>query len=142
MTEKDYPENLKALLLEFAKYQKGVRRGTDSTLEAYFHDLDTYFEYMRSEKLDLSKLVFDELMMCGFVIFLRDRHNADSTIQRRFDGVYAFCYFLYKRHGFGPPLTIKDCGIRLKKQPPTQPIRHDEYIEFMRSIKNELSRIK
>ncbi|MEI7849575.1 MAG: site-specific integrase [Chloroflexota bacterium] len=96
MNKEEYPDSLKKLLSEFTVYIKDVRRGAESTIEAYNHDLDTYFEYLQSIGIDLSKPEFSEQLNWGYVTYLRNRKNADSTIQRRFDGQHAFWYFLHK----------------------------------------------
>lgn len=137
-------ENLQNYLTEFYTYLKGVRIATDSTVAAYKHDLDTYFEYLQSKpELASCGFVINERTIRGFVTFLRARGNSDSTVQRRLDGVNAFWKFLHLEHSFDAPKSSRDCGIRLKnKRNPTVNIPRAEYQRFMESVYADLRKIQ
>lgn len=139
-----YSDDLQKLLNEFFAYLKGVRAATDATIAAYKHDIDMYLEYLTS-KPDIApgQFVINERTMRGFAIFLRERDNVDSTIQRRLDGVSAFWKFLHLEHDFDEPKSAKDCGIRLKnKRNPTPSIPRTEYTIFMEAVYDDLRKIK
>lgn len=135
--EPDYRE-------EFTIYLKGVRAATDSTVAAYNHDLDIYQEYLESKPEFASVgFVINERTIRGFVGFLRTRGNAESTIQRRLDGVSAFWKFLHLEYDFDPPKSARDCGIRLKnKRKPTANIPRAQYQTFMEVIYADLRKIQ
>lgn len=144
MTSKIPAENLPSYLTEFYAYLKGVRAATNATIAAYQHDLETYLEYLRS-KPDLvsGEFVINERTIRGFVGFLRARGNAESTIQRRLDGVSAFWKFLHLEYDFDPPKSARDCGIRLKnKRNPSVTIPRAEYQTFMEAIYADLRKIQ
>jgi site-specific recombinase XerD len=137
-------EQLQNLLSEFFVYLKGVRAATDATVAAYKHDLDRYLEYLKSKSdIPQGEFMLNERTMRGFVSFLRVRGNADSTIQRRLDGVSAFWKFLYLEHDFDTPKSARDCGIRLKnKRNPTVYIPRSDYRIFMEAVYVDLPKIK
>jgi site-specific recombinase XerD len=144
MSNKINSEQLQALLSEFFAYLKGVRAATEATIAAYKHDLDMYLEYLKC-KSDITpgEFVLDDRSMRGFVSFLRARGNAESTIQRRLDGVSAFWKFLYLEHDFSAPKSARDCGIRLKnKRNPTVHIPRSDYRIFMEAVYVDLPKIK
>ena len=137
-------EQLQDLLSGFFAYLKGVRDATDATVAAYAHDIDMYLEYLESRPDGTSEeFEINERSMRGFATFLRARENASSTIQRRLDGVSAFWKYLYLEHGFNKPVSVKDCGIRLKnKRNPTNSIPRKEYTQLMEAIYVDLGKIQ
>lgn len=137
-------QRLETILPDFWEYMTGVRAATDSTVAAYKHDINMYLEYLQS-KADITPgmFVLDEHNMRGFAIFLRARGNADSTVQRRLDGVSAFWKFLHVEYGFDEPKSARDCGIRLKnKRNPSVYIPRAEYKTFMEAVYDDLRKIK
>jgi len=137
-------EQLKDLLSEFFTYLKGVRAATDATVAAYRHDLDMYLEYLQSKpELASGEFLINERTIRGFVAFLRARGNADSTVQRRLDGVNAFWKFLHLEYDFNAPKSARDCGIRLKnKRNPSANIPRAEYQLFMETVYADLRKIQ
>jgi site-specific recombinase XerD len=137
-------EQLKNFLFEFFAYLKGVRAATDATVAAYKHDLDMYLEYLQSKpELASGEFVINERTIRGFAAFLRARGNADSTVQRRLDGVNAFWKFLHLEYDFNAPKSARDCGIRLKnKRNPSVNIPRSEYQTFMEAIYDDLRKIQ
>jgi len=137
-------QNLQKYLSEFFTYLKGVRAATDATVAAYKHDLDMYLEYLQSKPgLASGEFVINERTIRGFAAFLRARGNADSTVQRRLDGVNAFWKFLHLEYDFNAPKSARDCGIRLKnKRNPSVNIPRAEYQVFMETIYADLRKIQ
>ena len=134
--------DIATLRKEFNRFAKGVRNTTESTLAAYNHDLDTYLEYLVSDPKKSSNFEINEHRLRNFVIFLRERGNVNSTIQRRLDGVSAFWKFIHLEYNYSEPRSAKDCGIRLKnKRNPTPSIPRNEYKIFMETIYDELRSI-
>lgn len=134
--------NIATLRKEFNRFSRGVRNTTDSTLAAYNHDLDTYLEYLTNDPKHKSGFEISERTLRDFVIFLRERGNVNSTIQRRLDGVSAFWKFIHLEYNYSEPRSAKDCGIRLKnKRNPTPSIPRNEYKIFMEAVYDELRKI-
>ena len=144
MPESICSDDLPKYIKGFFAYLKGVRDATDATVAAYSHDIDMYLEYLASRPDKTSDdFEINERTMRGFAIFLRARENASSTIQRRLDGVSAFWKYLYLEHGFNKPVSVKDCGIRLKnKRNPTNSIPRKEYTLLMETIYVDLGKIQ
>ncbi len=144
MSIKITQENLSKYLAEFFTYLKGVRAATDATVAAYKHDLDIYLEYLQGKpELASGEFIINERTIRGFAAFLRARGNADSTVQRRLDGVNAFWKFLHLEYDFNPPKSARDCGIRLKnKRNPSVNIPRSEYQFFMETIYDDLRKIQ
>lgn len=137
-------DRLKTILPEFLGYMTGVRAATDSTVTAYKHDIDMYLEYLQSKaETAPDEFTLNERTMRGFATFLRARGNADSTVQRRLDGLSAFWKFLHDEYDFEEPKSAKGCGIRLKnKRNPSVNIPRAEYKIFMEAIYDDLRKIK
>jgi site-specific recombinase XerD len=137
-------EQLQEFLSEFFVYLKGVRADTAATVAAYKHDLNMYLEYLQSKpELASGGFVINERTLRGFVAFLRARGNADSTIQRRLDGVSAFWKFLHLEYDFNVPKSTRDCGIRLKnKRNPSVNIPRAKYQIFMETVYDDLRKIQ
>jgi site-specific recombinase XerD len=134
---------LEKILLEFYEYLTGVRAATESTIAAYKHDVNTYCEFLENQPNFSGEFLINEQTIRGFVAFLRKRNNADSTIQRRLDGLNAFWKFLHKYRNFNRPIPIGDCDVRLKnKRNPSRSIPHNDYIIFLQEVDNELRKIK
>ncbi len=144
MTKTINLERLPDLLSEFFIYLKGVRSTTDSTVAAYKHDLDMYLEYLQSKpEITADGFVINDRTIRGFVIFLRARGNADSTIQRRLDGVGAFWKFLHIEYDFSEPKSERDCGIRLRnKRNASESIPRTDYKIFMETVYDDLRKIQ
>ncbi len=144
MQQQNSSDQISDQLVEFYAYLKGVRATTDSTVEAYKHDIDTYLEFLESKpEIAPNGFTISDRTLRGFVTFLRGKGNVESTIQRRLDGVNALWKFLHLEYDFSTPKTARDCGIRLKnKRNPSSSIPRTEYNIFMEAIYDGLRKIK
>jgi site-specific recombinase XerD len=137
--------NIKDYIEQYPDYLRGVRDAADNTVKGYLYDINRYLDYYRS-RVDPSLNSFDisAKLMRDYMIYLRQTlKNDDATIERRLHGISAFWLFLHHQHNYPAPVSLKVCGIRIKKKrKPTKPLLPDNYMSILEIIENGLSKIR
>lgn len=113
---------------------------SEGTIRDYQHDLNTYIDFFK-ETVDptLATFTINPVYIRNFVKYLRKRKNSSVTVERRLHGVYSFWHYLHFDHGFSTPVSIKYCGIKLKKKRKlTRPLSTEEYKKLMETTYEEL----
>jgi site-specific recombinase XerD len=130
---------------EYPDYLRGVRDSAENTVKDYLHDVNRYLEYFRNQ-VDPSMISFEinPKYMRDYMIYLRQTlKNDDATIERRLHGLSAFWLFLHHQHGYPAPVSLKNCGIRIrKKRKPTRPLLPENYTRILEVVDHGLSKIK
>lgn len=136
-----YPMNIDNYLQDFPQYLRGVRDASENTIKDYLHDVRQYLKYF-AEKVDPTMETFciDEYHMRQFSSYLVSLGNSGATRERRLNGLLVFWRYLHKQHKYTAPVSIKECGIRIKKnRNATQSLTSDDYKALMRGVYSELS---
>lgn len=137
--------NIETLIKEYPDYLRGVRDATENTVKDYVHDVNRYLEYFRNQvDPSLDRFEINPKYMRDYMIYLRQTlKNNDATIERRLHGLSTFWLFLYHQHGYSSPVSLKNCGIRIrKKRKPTRPLLPENYTQILEAIDHGLSKIK
>jgi site-specific recombinase XerD len=137
--------NIKDYIEQYPDYLRGVRDAADNTVKGYVYDINRYLDYYRSH-VDPSLNSFDisPKLMRDYMIYLRQSlKNDDATIERRLHGLSSFWTYLHHQFSFPAPVSLKHCGIRIKKKrKPTRPILPENYTSILEVIDDEISKIK
>lgn len=132
-------------LSEYPDYLYGAQNATRNTVKDYTYDANRYIGYFR-DNVDQSLETFDitPKHLRNYAIYLRRTlKNDEATVERRLHGISAFWLFLHNQHDFPAPVSLKVCGIRVRKtRKPTKPLRSENYTSILEVIENGLSKIK
>src|SRR4028118_261286 len=80
----------------FLSHLANERNLSPNTTSAYRTDLEQFVQFME-EKGNTSWAVLDRNEVLQFLIFLRERRYATSTLARRTAAVKSFCVFLHRQ---------------------------------------------
>ncbi len=82
----------------FLQYCRNEKNYSDDTLRAYRKDLLILQQYLNTISEDTPPLEASEEQLSSFLVWLRERGLADSTVERRVAAVKAFYGFLTRRN--------------------------------------------
>lgn len=136
--------NIKTLLQEYPEYLRCIRDASNNTVNDYVRDVKRYINYF-GNRVDPSLETFDinPKHLRNYLIYLRSLQNNEATIERRLHGLTSFWTYLHNQHDYSTPITLRNCGIRLrKKRKPTRPIPTENYTAILEIVGHELSKIK
>ena len=137
--------NVETLIKEYPDYLRGVRDAAENTVTDYLHDVNRYLEYFHNQvDPSVDHFEINPKYMRDYMIYLRRiLKNDDATIERRLHGLSAFWLFLHHQHGYPAPVSLKNCGIRIrKKRKPTRPLLPENYTRILEVVDHGLSKIK
>jgi integrase/recombinase XerD len=77
----------------FLEHLRGERRFSDNTASAYHNDLTQLSQYLATHPTSDGE--FSRESMLGFLLFLRERGYAQTTIARKVAAVKSFCHYLH-----------------------------------------------
>lgn len=80
---------------DFMTYLQIERGFSDNTISAYRNDLDQLAGFLRSGPVELD--LMDRGTIAAFIVHLRDREYAPTTVARKIAAVKSFCHFLRRR---------------------------------------------
>lgn len=78
----------------FLEQLQGDRGFSNNTISAYRNDLKQFLSFMQKECGFSSWLELNEGQLTGYVLHLREREYARSTVARKVAAVKSFCHFL------------------------------------------------
>ncbi len=81
---------------DFIAYLRAERAFSDNTVSAYQNDLTQLGEFLRSGPVELD--LMDRGAVLAFILHLREREYAPTTVARKIAAVKSFCHFL-RREG-------------------------------------------
>ncbi len=82
------------LIGRFLEGLEGDRGFSPNTVSAYRNDLGQFTEFLRQNQSLTSWAELTDSHLTGFVLFLRERRYANSTVARKVAAVRSFCHFL------------------------------------------------
>src|SRR6185312_1489771 len=85
---------MEELIGRFLDGLEGNRGFSPNTVSAYRNDLGQFCEYLQTGCLVGSWPELSSSHLTGFVLFLRERDYANSTVARKVAAVRSFCHFL------------------------------------------------
>lgn len=116
---------------QFLAYMAGERGMSANTTAAYRTDLDQLCSYLRTQELaDWQSVTHDHVL--GFVLFLRERRYAPSTVARRTAAVKSFFGFLTSQQVITRDPTEQIDSPKVDRYPPRAISQHqvDELLEL------------
>ena len=137
--------NIEKLIKEYPDYLRGARDAAENTVKDYLHDINRYLEYFRNQvDPNMDHFEINPKNVRDYMIYLRQvLKNDDATIERRLHGLSAFWLFLHHQHDYSAPVSLKNCGIRIrKKRKPTRPLLPENYTRILEVVDHGLSKIK
>ncbi len=115
----------------FLAYMAGERGMSANTTTAYRTDLDQLCGYLRAQEIeDWQSVTHDHVL--GFVLFLRERRYAPSTVARRTAAVKSFFGFLTSQQLIARDPTEQIDSPKVDRYPPRAISQHqvDELLEL------------
>lgn len=88
---------MEELIGRFLKGLEGDRGFSPNTVSAYRNDLGQFTEYLHENGSLSSWAELADTHLTGFVLFLRERRYANSTVARKVAAVRSFCHFLIEQ---------------------------------------------
>lgn len=85
---------MEELIGRFLEGLEGEKGFSPNTVSAYRNDLGQFCEFLQSNYSFSSWLELSDTHLTGFVLFLRERKYANSTVARKVAAVRSFCHFL------------------------------------------------
>lgn len=85
---------MEELIGRFLDGLEGDRGFSPNTVSAYRNDLGQFCDYLRDDAGIASWPELSSTHLTGFVLFLRERDYANSTVARKVAAVRSFCHFL------------------------------------------------
>ncbi len=85
---------MEELVGRFLEGLEGDKGFSPNTVSAYRNDLGQFTEYLQSTYSMSTWPELGDSHLTGFVLFLRDRRYANSTVARKVAAVRSFCHFL------------------------------------------------
>jgi integrase/recombinase XerD len=85
---------MEELIGRFLDGLEGDRGFSPNTVSAYRNDLGQFCEFLRDDGVIASWPELSSTHLTGFVLFLRERDYANSTVARKVAAVRSFCHFL------------------------------------------------
>jgi integrase/recombinase XerD len=85
---------MEELIGRFLEGLEGDRGFSPNTVSAYRNDLGQFTDYLRQNHGLVTWAELSDTHLTGFVLFLRERRYANSTVARKVAAVRSFCHFL------------------------------------------------
>lgn len=116
---------------QFLNHMKEKRGLSENTAAAYRTDLDQFVIFLHERgTLSWDIVAHDDVM--AFLIFLRERRYADSTVARRTAAIKSFCGYLTRIKVLTADPTLQIDSPRVDRTPPRplSPLQVDELLEL------------
>jgi integrase/recombinase XerD len=116
---------------QFLAYMSSERRMSDNTTAAYRTDLDQLCAFLITrEVLSWAAVTYDDML--AFMLFLRERRYATSTVARRTAAVKSFFSYLSAQHTITDDPTSQIDSPKVDRYPPKAISQHqmDELLEL------------
>jgi integrase/recombinase XerD len=116
---------------QFLAYMASERRMSDNTTAAYRTDLDQLSSFLAEREVASWGAVTHDDML-AFMLFLRERRYATSTVARRTAAVKSFFSYLVAQHNIGDDPTSQIDSPKVDRYPPKAISQHqmDELLEL------------
>lgn len=116
---------------QFLEYLAAERGTSTNTIAAYRTDLDQLCAYLRDQNLNEWQSVTSDHVL-GFMLYLRERRYANSTIARRTAALKSFFGYLTEQHLIANDPTRRIDSPRVDRYPPRALSQHqvDELLEL------------
>ncbi|MGB9634425.1 MAG: site-specific tyrosine recombinase/integron integrase, partial [Chloroflexaceae bacterium] len=116
---------------QFLEYLAAERGTSANTIAAYRTDLDQLCAYLRDQNLNEWQSVTSDHVL-GFMLYLRERRYANSTIARRTAALKSFFGYLTEQHIITNDPTRRIDSPRVDRYPPRALSQHqvDELLEL------------
>lgn len=116
---------------QFLEYLAAERGTSANTIAAYRTDLDQLCAYLRDQNLNEWQSVTSDHVL-GFMLYLRERRYANSTIARRTAALKSFFGYLTEQHIIANDPTRRIDSPRVDRYPPRALSQHqvDELLEL------------
>jgi integrase/recombinase XerD len=122
---------MQALIEEFLAYLTGEKGMSSNTTSAYRTDLEQYRVYLSERGItDATDVSYEDVL--GFMIYLRERRYANSTLARRTAAVKSFYNYLHTSNQIAADPTAQIDSPRVDRTPPRAISAHqvDELLEL------------
>lgn len=92
----DFPDidNFDDLTKKFSEYMKSERSSSQSTIQAYVHDINEFSNFARKNYIDITKATRQNIL--SYVMYLQRCKKAPSSITRAVAGIRMFYQYLLK----------------------------------------------